>query len=193
MPDPFGDNEALSQDALDALINSVGDAEAAFSSESEPSAEVNLPDMSALGSDDESETESPAFGDEGPLPGSMAAQPSSKSPLHMASFDTPAAEIPSAPKQLQGFERVQDIPLELTVELGRTRLLIKDILDLRAGSIVELEKMAGEPVDILANGLLVARGEVVVIEDAFGVRITEIITSLERKALTDDQSMANAA
>jgi flagellar motor switch protein FliN/FliY len=111
----------------------------------------------------------------------------------MATFDPPSAPVASEMTELQGFERVQDIPLELAVELGRTRLLIKDILELRAGSIVELEKMAGEPVDILANGLLVARGEVVVIEDAFGVRITEIITSSERKALAEDPSTARAA
>jgi flagellar motor switch protein FliN/FliY len=113
----------------------------------------------------------------------------------MASFDGPtiAPVLSNDTSSLRGFERVQDIPLELTVELGRTRLLIKDILELRAGSIVELEKMAGEPVDILANGLLVARGEVVVIEDAFGVRITEIITSSERKALAEDTASGKTA
>lgn len=70
---------------------------------------------------------------------------------------------------------VLDIPLEMSVELGRKRMSIRDILDLGAGSIVELDKIAGEPVDLLVNGRLVARGEVVVIEDNFGVRITEIV------------------
>lgn len=79
-----------------------------------------------------------------------------------------------------GLNRVRDIPLEVTVELGRTRLLIRDILDLSPGSIIELDKLAGEPVDLFANGMLVARGEVIVIDDNFGVRVTEIITASER-------------
>jgi flagellar motor switch protein FliN/FliY len=88
----------------------------------------------------------------------------------------------------QSFEREQpgqidlllDIPLEISVELGRVRMLIKDVVDLGTGSIVEIDKAAGEPVDVLVNGRLVAKGEVVVIEDNFGVRITEIITPQER-------------
>jgi flagellar motor switch protein FliN/FliY len=91
------------------------------------------------------------------------------------------------------YNRVQDIPLEITVELGRTKLLITDILELGSGSIIELEKVAGEPVDLLANGLLVARGEVVVIEDNFGVRITEIITNADRKVIAEDPFNLSAA
>ncbi len=85
-----------------------------------------------------------------------------------------------------GFDRVQDISLEITVELGRTRLLIKDILDLTSGSIIELEKIAGEPVDLLANGLLIARGEVVVVEDSFGVRVTQVITAGGRQDIASN-------
>lgn len=73
-----------------------------------------------------------------------------------------------------------DIPLEVTVELGRTKRLIKDVLELGVGSVIELDKLAGEPVDVLVNGKLVARGEVVVIDENFGVRITDIITPAER-------------
>lgn len=75
---------------------------------------------------------------------------------------------------------IMDIPLEVTVELGRIRMLIKDVLDLASGSIIELDRMAGEPVDLLVNGRLVAKGEVVVIEDNFGIRITEIVSPAER-------------
>ena len=75
---------------------------------------------------------------------------------------------------------IMDIPLEVTVELGRIRMLIKDVLDLASGSIVELDRVAGEPVDLLVNGRLVAKGEVVVIEDNFGIRITEIVSPAER-------------
>jgi flagellar motor switch protein FliN/FliY len=73
-----------------------------------------------------------------------------------------------------------DIPLELTVELGRARLLIKDLLQLGQGSVVELEKLAGEPMEILVNNKLVARGEVVVVNEKFGVRLTDIISPSER-------------
>jgi len=75
---------------------------------------------------------------------------------------------------------IMDVPLQVTVELGRTRKLIRDILELSPGSVIELDKLAGEAVDILVNGKLIAKGEVVVIDDNFGVRITEIVSPLER-------------
>jgi flagellar motor switch protein FliN/FliY len=73
-----------------------------------------------------------------------------------------------------------DIPLEITVQLGRVRMLIKDLLQLGQGSVVELEKIAGEPMEILVNDKLVARGEVVVVNEKFGVRLTDIISPTER-------------
>ncbi|MDA8088469.1 MAG: flagellar motor switch protein FliN [Nitrospiraceae bacterium] len=73
-----------------------------------------------------------------------------------------------------------DIPLEVTVELGNTRMLIRDLLQLGQGSVVELDKLAGEPLEVLVNGKLVARGEVVVINEKFGVRLTDIISPVER-------------
>jgi flagellar motor switch protein FliN len=75
---------------------------------------------------------------------------------------------------------LMDIPLKVTVELGRTKKLVKDILDLSQGSIIELDKVAGEPVDILVNSKLIAKGEVVVIDENFGVRITEILSTHDR-------------
>ncbi|MDR3563794.1 MAG: flagellar motor switch phosphatase FliY [Negativicutes bacterium] len=78
---------------------------------------------------------------------------------------------------------IMDVPLQVTVELGRTRKLIREILELGPGSVVELDKLAGEPVDILANGKLIAKGEVVVIDENFGVRVTEIIGQLDRANL----------
>lgn len=77
-------------------------------------------------------------------------------------------------------EMIMDIPVKLTVELGRTRLTIKQLLELAQGSVIELDGLAGEPMDILINGYLIAQGEVVVIEDKYGIRITEIITPSER-------------
>ena len=75
---------------------------------------------------------------------------------------------------------ILDIPVQLTVELGRTRVPIKHILQLGQGSVVELETLAGEPMDVLVNGFLVAQGEVVVVNDKFGIRLTDIVTPSER-------------
>ncbi|SEJ62793.1 flagellar motor switch protein FliN/FliY [Propionispira arboris] len=75
---------------------------------------------------------------------------------------------------------ILDVPLQVTVELGRTKKRIRDILELANGSIIELDKLAGEPVDILVNGKLLAKGEVVVIDENFGVRITDIVSPMER-------------
>jgi flagellar motor switch protein FliN/FliY len=75
---------------------------------------------------------------------------------------------------------ILDIPVQLTVELGRTRIPIKNILQLAQGSVVELEALAGEPMDVLVNGYLIAQGEVVVVNEKFGIRLTDIVTPSER-------------
>ncbi len=75
---------------------------------------------------------------------------------------------------------VLDIPVQLTVELGRTKIPIKHILQLAQGSVIELDGLAGEPMDVLVNGYLIAQGEVVVVNDKFGIRLTDIITPSER-------------
>lgn len=99
-----------------------------------------------------------------------------------------AAEKPSF-EELQGsrssghsteLDFILDIPLEVTVEMGRTRMLINDLLQLGQGSVIELNRLAGEPLDILVNNKLVARGEVVVVGEKFGIRLTDIVSPLER-------------
>lgn len=75
---------------------------------------------------------------------------------------------------------ILDIPVQLTVELGRTKIAIKNLLQLAQGSVVELDGLAGEPMDVLVNGCLIAQGEVVVVNDRFGIRLTDIITPSER-------------
>ena len=80
----------------------------------------------------------------------------------------------------ESIELIMDVPLEITVELGRTKKLIKDILEFGPGTILELDKLAGEPVDILVNGKYIAKGEVVVIDESFGVRITDIVSASKR-------------
>ncbi|MDD6572540.1 MAG: flagellar motor switch protein FliN, partial [Thermoflexaceae bacterium] len=81
----------------------------------------------------------------------------------------------AAVTQKENINLIMDVPLEVTVELGRTHKSIADILEFAPGTIVELNKIAGEPIDVLVNGKYVAKGEVVVIEESFGVRITEVI------------------
>jgi flagellar motor switch protein FliN len=93
--------------------------------------------------------------------------------------ETPAAKENPPTRRL---ELLLDVPLELSVELGRTRMSIQELLSLGPGSVVELDKVAGEPLDILVNDRLVARGEAVVVNDKFGIRITDIVSPTERIA-----------
>ena len=81
---------------------------------------------------------------------------------------------------IQDFDMILDIPVALTVELGRTKISIRNLLQLAHGSVVELDGLAGEPMDVLVNGTLIAQGEVVVVNDKFGIRLTDIITPQER-------------
>lgn len=85
-------------------------------------------------------------------------------------------------QQINGtnIEILLDIPLEVSVELGRTKMVIKDLIQLGPGSVIELDKLIGEPVDLLVNDNLIARGEVVVFDENFGIRITDIVTPAER-------------
>jgi len=87
---------------------------------------------------------------------------------------------PSSAAATNDISMVLDIPVQLSVELGRTRVPIKYILQLAQGSVVELDAMAGEPMDVLVNGYLIAQGEVVVVNDKFGIRLTDIVTPSER-------------
>jgi flagellar motor switch protein FliN/FliY len=95
-----------------------------------------------------------------------------------------ASAVPVTPagasNPMQDIQMVLDIPVQLSVELGRTRVPIKYILQLAQGSIVELDALAGEPMDVLINGYLIAQGEVVVVNDKFGIRLTDIVTPSER-------------
>jgi flagellar motor switch protein FliN/FliY len=114
-------------------------------------------------------------------------------PQHYGSSTSHVQQAPVQPAVFSSFENFQprvsetknldmlmDIPLQVTVELGRTKRSVKEILELTAGSIIELDKLAGEPVDILVNNRLVAQGEVVVIDENFGVRLTDIISQSDR-------------
>jgi len=82
--------------------------------------------------------------------------------------------------QIGNMDMILDIPLAVSVELGRARMMVKDLLQLSQGAVVELEKLAGEPMEILVNGRLIARGEAVVVNEKFGVKLTDIVSPAER-------------
>jgi flagellar motor switch protein FliN len=95
--------------------------------------------------------------------------------------DTGAAAPPKGGKaENNNLDFILDIPLEITVELGRTRMMVNELLKLGQGSVIELGKIAGETLEILANKRLIARGDVVVINDKYGIRLTEVISPAER-------------
>ena len=100
--------------------------------------------------------------------------------VQAAQFTNFASSPPGTMAPGNDLNMILDIPVQLTVELGRTRIPIKHILQLAQGSVVELEALAGEPMDVLVNGYLIAQGEVVVVNDKFGIRLTDIITPAER-------------
>jgi len=101
-------------------------------------------------------------------------------PTNVQAVQFPNLMPRNAPQEAGNISLIMDVFMEMTVELGRTRKLIKEILSMGEGTIIELDKLAGEPVDILVNHKLIAKGEVVVIDENFGVRVTEIVSPLER-------------
>lgn len=105
-----------------------------------------------------------------------ASQPVNIQPASFTSFQP----YPLQESETKNLEMLMDIPLQVTVELGRTKRSVKEILELSSGSIIELDKLAGEPVDILVNNRLIAKGEVVVIDENFGVRVTDIVSQSDR-------------
>lgn len=109
---------------------------------------------------------------------SSAAEAPSASPAQI--FQTFGSQPGGSGSMMNELDMILDIPVQITVELGRTKLAIKNLLQLAHGSVVELDAMAGEPLDVLVNGTLIAQGEVVVVNEKFGIRLTDIITPSER-------------
>jgi flagellar motor switch protein FliN len=112
----------------------------------------------------------------GDVASEVTAPAESVAPAAFANF----AATPQIAGAGNDINMILDIPVQLTVELGRTRIPIKHILQLAQGSVVELDALAGEPMDVLVNGFLIAQGEVVVVNDKFGIRLTDIVTPSER-------------
>jgi flagellar motor switch protein FliN/FliY len=92
----------------------------------------------------------------------------------------PGARAEGNPKELPNLDFILDLPLEVSVELGRARMLISELLQLGQGSVIELNKLAGDPVEVFVNQKLIARGEVVVVNEKFGVKMIEILSPAER-------------
>lgn len=144
--------------------------------------------------DDMENTESGAVEDDGQISeddwaAAMAEQATTEATATgggMAAAAQPANIFPSfgdsggGAGMMNELDMILDIPVQITVELGRTKITIKNLLQLAHGSVVELDAMAGEPMDVLVNGTLIAQGEVVVVNDKFGIRLTDIITPSER-------------
>ena len=112
--------------------------------------------------------------------GERASEPAAGSVLQGESPRPFSASGASSDAPLRDINMVLDIPVQLSVELGRTKVSIKHILQLGQGSVVELDALAGEPMDVLVNGYLIAQGEVVVVNEKFGIRLTDVVTPSER-------------
>jgi len=156
------ENEPLESDDWAAAM-----AEQAAATQHEPESQVD--DWAAAMAEQEAATQSQSNNNS--MTGAQAATAtvfqefSKDSALHNSRYD---------------IDLILDIPVQMTVELGRTKITIKNLLQLAQGSVVELDGMAGEPMDVLVNGCLIAQGEVVVVNDKFGIRLTDIITPSER-------------
>mgnify|MGYP000206042202 CR=1 FL=1 len=185
MTDPKKPDQNVSDDDWAAAMSEQEDKEPA--SDDDPWAEAMAEQAAAeqgtgSGDDDdpwaEALAEQEAFessADEAPAAAAPAAAPQSAGDRVFRPLNR--GKEGGAPRDL---EMIMDIPVKLTVELGRTKLTIKQLLELAQGSVVELDGLAGEPMDILINGYLIAQGEVVVVDDKYGIRITAIITPSER-------------
>jgi flagellar motor switch protein FliN/FliY len=113
-------------------------------------------------------------------PPAAAATPAADAAARPAVFDRLTTAPDNGTQGNNDIGLVFDIPVQLTVELGRTKLPIRDVLQLAQGSVVELDGLAGEPLDVFVNGCLIAQGEVVVVNERFGIRLTDIVTPTER-------------
>ena len=154
----------LSQDDIDGLLGGGEDGSAAAEGDEEEQARLAAEWANAL--------ETGAEIEEGKgIPSTTSAAPAKFNEL-------PGDQGTQQPPRDLDF--ILDIPLEVTVEIGRTKMLINDLLQIGQGSVIELNRLAGEPLDILVNSKLIARGEVVVVSEKFGIRITDIVSPMER-------------
>lgn len=100
--------------------------------------------------------------------------------VHTPDLDELVDSAESSPEESGKLDAILDIPVTISMEVGRSQISIRNLLQLNQGSVVELERIAGEPLDVLVNGTLIAHGEVVVVNDKFGIRLTDVISQIER-------------
>jgi len=100
--------------------------------------------------------------------------------VHVAELDDLSEDAPITQAQKKKLDTILDIPVTISMEVGRSQISIRNLLQLNQGSVVELDRVAGEPLDVLVNGTLIAHGEVVVVNDKFGIRLTDVISQIER-------------
>lgn len=138
-------------------------------------------------SDDDDSVDMDTFDAEKEMMEALAQEAAGKSATSVQTAEQPSTKTSAPPSisdsvgsQDSNLDRILDIPLVLSAQLGNTRMLIKDLLQLGPGSIVELDKLAGEPLEVLVNERLVARGEVVMVNEKFGIRLTDVISPTER-------------
>ncbi|ACR13403.1 flagellar motor switch protein FliN [Teredinibacter turnerae] len=108
-----------------------------------------------------------------------AANNQGAAPMELSEFDEPAA-APASQGNNPDLDVILDIPVSISMEVGRTSITIRNLLQLNQGSVIELDRLAGEPLDVLVNGTLIAHGEVVVVNEKFGIRMTDVISPSER-------------
>jgi flagellar motor switch protein FliN/FliY len=179
---PVGDGD-LNQELIDQMLNGGASVDAAPAedpwSDDALQAEIEATRLAA-GVMPEASTPTPIsnLAERGSAAAPFAKAPTAVHPVHFMPL-TP--ELPGT-DNAHGIELLMDVALEVSVELGRSHMSIGEILALRTGSVIELDKLAGEPVDVSVNGTLIARGEVVVVDEKFGVRITEVVSKARRLA-----------
>lgn len=100
--------------------------------------------------------------------------------VQVAELDELSEDTPISPEEKRKLDTILDIPVTISMEVGRSHISIRNLLQLNQGSVVELDRVAGEPLDVLVNGTLIAHGEVVVVNDKFGIRLTDVISQIER-------------
>ena len=111
---------------------------------------------------------------------SEAEQGGSNDDVQVAELDELTDDAPITQEEKKKLDTILDIPVTISMEVGRSQISIRNLLQLNQGSVVELDRVAGEPLDVLVNGTLIAHGEVVVVNDKFGIRLTDVISQIER-------------
>jgi flagellar motor switch protein FliN/FliY len=181
----FGEGSDLNQELIDQMLNGgdLGGAPAEVDPWSDDALQAEIDAARVAAGVMDAPASVATMAPPASAPKASVAQAPTPLPtaVHPVQF-MPLAPEPPTNDRAHGIEMLMDVALEVSVELGRSHMSIGEILALRTGSVIELDKLAGEPVDVSVNGTLIARGEVVVVDEKFGVRITEVVSKARRIA-----------